>query len=178
MLPTQTIQRLAADEMVEIIVEYKITNNGNETTNHFRLQVLPEVADDGTTVTARTAIYAKEVDTIAGLTINENGSFTFDPTNTAYNTLSAGDFQEIDITYEAKDFDGLTDENHFSITVSGTNDAPTANFDTKQYATENASEAGFTTTDGGDTYTVNLTGRFAADADSDLCIQVSRIVLL
>ena len=33
---------LAADEMVEIIVEYKITNNGNETTNHFRLKVLPD----------------------------------------------------------------------------------------------------------------------------------------
>ena len=65
-----------------------------------------------------------------------------DPTHTAYNTLSAGDVQEIDITYEAKDFDGLTDENNFSITVSGTNDAPTANFNTKQYATENASEAG------------------------------------
>ena len=29
---------LAADEMVEIIVEYKITNGGNETTNHFRLR--------------------------------------------------------------------------------------------------------------------------------------------
>ena len=58
---------------------------------------------------------------------------------TAYNTLSAGDVQEIDITYEAKDFDGLTDENNFSITVSGTNDAPTANFNTKQYATEKRS---------------------------------------
>ena len=55
---------LAVDEMIEIIVEYKITNGGNETTNHFRLKVLPdEVASDGTTVTTRTAIYAKEVDT-------------------------------------------------------------------------------------------------------------------
>ena len=55
---------LAVDEMIEIIVEYKITNGGNETTNHFRLKVLPdEVASDGTTVTARTAVYAKEVDT-------------------------------------------------------------------------------------------------------------------
>ena len=87
--------------MVEIIVEYKITNGGNETTNHFRLHVLPEVADNGTTVTARTAVYAKEVDTISGLTINGNGSFTFDPHHT-YNMLSAGDVQEIDITYEAK----------------------------------------------------------------------------
>ena len=120
----------------------------------------------------------KKLIPLSGLTINGSGSFTFDPTNTAYNTLSAGDIQEIDITYEAKDFDGLTDENHFSITVSGTNDAPTANFDTKQYATENASEAGFTTTDGGDTYTVNLTGRFAANADADFCIQVSGIALL
>ena len=49
---------LAADEMVEIIVEYKITNNGVETTNHFRLRVLPEVADNGTIITK--AIYSKK----------------------------------------------------------------------------------------------------------------------
>ena len=58
-----------------------------------------------------------------------------------------------------KDFDDLTDENNFSITVSGTNDAPTASFNDTQYATENASEAGFTSTDGGVTYSV-INGSF------------------
>ena len=71
------------------------------------------------------------------------------------------EMSRIDITYEVKDFDDLTDENNFSITVSGTNDAPTASFNDTQYATENASEAGFTSTDGGVTYSVDLTGRFA-----------------
>ena len=90
--------------MVEIIVEYKITNNGSETTNHFRLRVLPEVvndgtftADDGTTITS--GIYATEIDNIEGLTINQDG-IEFDPTDSAYNSLSAGDVQEIDIAYE------------------------------------------------------------------------------
>ena len=73
-------------------------------------------ADDGTTITS--GIYASEVDNIEGLTINQDGSFEFDPTDSAYNSLSAGDVQEIDITYEVKDFDNLTDENNFSITVS------------------------------------------------------------
>ena len=83
--------------MVEIIVEYKITNNGVETTNHFRLRVLPEVANDGTLLTAddgttiTSGIYASEVDNIEGLTINQDGSFEFDPTDSAYNSLSAGD---------------------------------------------------------------------------------------
>ena len=68
---------LNADEMVEIIVEYKITNNGDETTNHFRLSVLPETSDNGTAVTK--AIYATEVNDIDGLTINTDGSWQFDP---------------------------------------------------------------------------------------------------
>ena len=66
---------LNADEMVEIIVEYKITNNGDETTNHFRLSVLPESSDNGTAVTK--AIYATEVNDIDGLTINTDGSWQF-----------------------------------------------------------------------------------------------------
>ena len=43
--------------MVEIIVKYKITNNGDESINHFRLRVLPELAENGA-VTGTTGVYA------------------------------------------------------------------------------------------------------------------------
>ena len=110
--------------MVEIIVEYKITNNGNETTNHFRLRVLPEVADNGTTVTGRKGIYSTEVDNVAGLTINTDGTWAFDPSNQTYNQLALGDEQEIMIEYAVEDNDKLNSTNNFTITIAGSNDNP------------------------------------------------------
>ena len=67
--------------MVEIIVEYKITNNGSRPQS-FQVAVLPEVANDGTLLTAddgttiTSGIYASEVDNIEGLTINQDGALS------------------------------------------------------------------------------------------------------
>ena len=102
-------------------------------------------AEDGVTPEAATfSLLSASIDnaaavtTVPGLTINANGTWSFDPTDAAYNALAAGDTQTIDVTYQVADADGLTANNTFSITVNGTNDTPEATFSTLQSATEDA----------------------------------------
>ena len=67
---------------------------------------------------------------IAGLTLNPDGSFSFDPTNSAYDSLADGQTNSITVRYVAQDELGLnSDVESFNITVLGTNDGPTATFD-------------------------------------------------
>ena len=75
---------------------------------------------------------------IDGLTINADGSWEFDPTVDAYNSLAAGETQEITVNYQVEDSGQLTGTNSFQITVNGTNDTPEATFTTAQAATEDA----------------------------------------
>ena len=63
----------------------------------------------------------------AGLTINANGSWTFDATNAAYNGLALGTTKKIEVTYKVVDGAGGvggTDTEKFIINVAGTNDDP------------------------------------------------------
>ena len=57
----------------------------------------------------------QEIDVVDGLTINPDGDWTFDPGDGAYDYLSAGDTQEIDVQYQVEDEDGATATNRFSI---------------------------------------------------------------
>ena len=68
------------------------------------------------------------------ITINDNGSWSFDPDHAAYDSLADGDVQKINVTYQVADADGLTDEESFVITLTGTNDAPVATFAAAQTA--------------------------------------------
>lgn len=61
----------------------------------------------------------------AGLSFNPNGSFTFNPADQAYNSLAAGQTQTINVAFTATD-GSATDGGLLVITVTGTNDAPTA----------------------------------------------------
>jgi VCBS repeat-containing protein len=63
----------------------------------------------------------------AGLSFNSDGSYSFDPTNGAYDHLAAGATQDVVVHFKAND--GLADSNvqTLTITVTGTNDAPVAN---------------------------------------------------
>ena len=81
---------------------------------------------------------------VAGLTINPDGSWSFDPSDDAYNSLAAGETQVINVTYQVADSGGLTDTNSFSITVTGTNDDPklTETAATLDNATEDQAKAG------------------------------------
>ena len=74
--------------------------------------------------TGATATYALVGDAIAGLTLNSNGSWSFDPTNAAYQSLAAGATQPITVTYRVTDDKGATATNSFVLTVTGTNDLP------------------------------------------------------
>lgn len=71
----------------------------------------------------------------AGLTFNPNGSFTFDANNAAYNGLAAGQTQQVVVNYTVTDGED-TASSTLTITVTGTNDAPTAAAVTGPAATE------------------------------------------
>ena len=75
-------------------------------------------------------------DPIDGLTINADGSWEFDPTDDAYNSLAAGETQVITVNYQVADSGELTDTNSFQITVNGTNDTPEATYTTAQAVAE------------------------------------------
>jgi VCBS repeat-containing protein len=66
----------------------------------------------------------------AGLTLNSNGGFTFDANNAAYNALAAGATQVVTANYSVSDGRGGTANSTLTITVTGTNDAPTVTADT------------------------------------------------
>jgi VCBS repeat-containing protein len=61
-----------------------------------------------------------------GLTFNTNGSYAFDASNAAYQSLGAGQQQVLTIPYTVTDDQGATSIANLVITVIGTNDAPIA----------------------------------------------------
>ncbi|SMR98974.1 VCBS domain-containing protein [Vibrio mangrovi] len=62
--------------------------------------------------------------TVAGLTLNTDGSYTFDASS--YDALSEGETQVIEIPVTVTDDQGATDTTTLTITITGTNDAPVA----------------------------------------------------
>lgn len=71
----------------------------------------------------------------AGFTLNPNGSYTFDAANAAYNGLAAGATQQVVVNYSVSDGEDSATST-LTITVTGTNDAPTAAAVTGPAATE------------------------------------------
>ncbi|MCK7613707.1 VCBS domain-containing protein [Roseibium sediminicola] len=60
---------------------------------------------------------------IAGFTLNGDGSWSFDPTDAAYQHLADGAKQQLTIPVTVTDKAGLSDTQNLVITVTGTNDA-------------------------------------------------------
>ena len=83
-----------------------------------------------------TATYALDGAPIAGLTINTDGSWSFDPADAAYDYLAKDQTLEITVNYSVTDNNDASATNSFTITLTGTNDAPVATFTTAQDATE------------------------------------------
>jgi VCBS repeat-containing protein len=75
---------------------------------------------------------------VAGLTLNPDGSYSFDPTNAAYNHLAQGATTDVVASYTVSDGLGGSDTATLTITVTGTNDDPVAVADTDS-ATEGGS---------------------------------------
>ena len=76
--------------------------------------------DDGETATLNYTLNAA----VAGLTLDPDGSYSFDPTHAAYQHLAAGRTIDVVATYTVTDAQNATDTATLTITVTGTNDAP------------------------------------------------------
>lgn len=74
---------------------------------------------------------------VAGLTFNSNGTYSFDPTNAAYNSLAQGATQVVVFNYTASD-GTLSSSSTLTITITGTNDAPVATVIPAQTATQDS----------------------------------------
>ncbi|MET0037933.1 MAG: VCBS domain-containing protein [Candidatus Thiodiazotropha lotti] len=61
---------------------------------------------------------------IEGLTLNEDGSYSFDASS--YQSLGAGETETIEVPVTVTDDQGATDDTTLTITVTGTNDIPVA----------------------------------------------------
>ncbi len=98
-------------------------------------------------------------DAVAGLTLNDDGTFTFDASNAAYDELAQGETQVVTADYTVTDEDGNTDTATLTITITGVNTAPVA-IDQTINADENGTVVTGTaggTDDDGDTLTVTTT---------------------
>jgi len=62
---------------------------------------------------------------VAGLTLNADGTYSFDPSNLAYQHLAAGKSVDVVANYTVTDDKGATDTGKLTITVTGINDTPT-----------------------------------------------------
>ncbi|MDP4033958.1 MAG: VCBS domain-containing protein, partial [Pseudorhodobacter sp.] len=74
-------------------------------------------------VLGATATYTLDA-SVAGLTLNENGSYSFDPSDEAYQYLAAGEELEVVANWTVTDDEGAIDSSTLTITVTGTNDIP------------------------------------------------------
>ncbi|MEE4015425.1 VCBS domain-containing protein, partial [Roseibium sp. FZY0029] len=89
--------------------------------------------EDGKAVTGQMS--ATDVDTgdtksfsaghpVDGFTMNQDGSWSFDPSHAAYQHLAAGQTQQLTIPVTVTDSAGATDTQNLVITVNGSNDGP------------------------------------------------------
>ena len=90
--------------------------------------------EDGAVVTGNVGANDTDVDVgatrtytldapVAGLTLLGDGSYSFDPSVAAYQSLAAGATQIVVATYTLTDDQGATDTATLTITVTGINDA-------------------------------------------------------
>ncbi len=92
------------------------------------------VTEDGTQLTGK--MIASDIDIgdartfastnpVAGFTLNPDGSYSFDPSDAAYQHLAAGQTQTLTIPVTVTDSAGTTSTQNLSITLTGTNDGAT-----------------------------------------------------
>ncbi|MDK9716592.1 MAG: VCBS domain-containing protein [Trichlorobacter sp.] len=75
---------------------------------------------------------------VAGFTLNPDGSYTFDPSDPAYDHLPFGQPQVISIPVEVVDASGASAQRTLEITVTGTNDVPTLGVTPMRHVAEGA----------------------------------------
>ncbi|WP_320409066.1 VCBS domain-containing protein, partial [Candidatus Thiodiazotropha endoloripes] len=75
-------------------------------------------------LTEGSALFFSTSSEVEGLTLNEDGSYSFDASS--YQTLGVGETEIIEVPVVVADDQGTTAETTLTITVTGTNDAPVA----------------------------------------------------
>jgi len=111
---------------------------------------------------------------VAGLTLNADGSYTFDTSNAAYQSLRTGATQTVVANFTVSDGNGGTAASTLTITITGTNDAPVITSPTTGTVSENAPnttvvyDASATDIDVGDavTYTIGGADQAAFNIDA------------
>ncbi|MDX5595464.1 VCBS domain-containing protein [Pseudovibrio sp. SPO723] len=134
------VQALAAGEVGHAIYE---VHSADGTTHRIQINIhgtndapvltaqTASATEDGKTVTGQMA--ATDVDhgdsqtyaagqPVDGFTMNQDGSWSFDPGHAAYQHLAAGQTQQITIPVTVTDSAGATDTENLVITVTGSND--------------------------------------------------------
>ncbi|EAT60122.1 VCBS [Chlorobium ferrooxidans DSM 13031] len=144
----EAYQSLAAGEKLDVVATYTVTDDQGATSSSTltitvtgtndapvaEVAVASATEDDSVVSGAvsatdadagATASYALDVP-VAGLTMDADGSYSFDPSNEAYQSLAAGEKLDVVATYTVTDDQGATSSSTLTITVTGTNDAPVA----------------------------------------------------
>ncbi|RYD68314.1 MAG: tandem-95 repeat protein, partial [Sphingomonadales bacterium] len=170
-------QSLAAGQTAEVVVSYTVSDGTASVPQTAKWVVTGTndgpvaVADTNTvtedaTITGSVATNDSDVDSatltytlnapVAGLTINSNGTYSFDAANAAYQSLSQGQTQSVVANYTVIDGSGLTATATLTITVTGTNDGPVAVADTNAVA-EDATITGSVAANDSDADSTTLT---------------------
>jgi VCBS repeat-containing protein len=190
-------QSLAVGETTDVVASYTVTDeNGAESTSTLTITVtgvndapvaVDDVAtatEDGPDVTGSVAANDSDVDAsddltyeldapVAGLTLNADGSYTFDTSNAAYQSLRSGATQVVVANYTVSDGNGGSDAATLTITITGTNDAPVITSPTTGTVSENAPastvvyDASATDVDAGDVLSYSISGADAAAFNID-----------
>src|SRR5205814_1669627 len=116
---------------------------------------------------------------VTGLTLNANGSYSFDAGNAAYQHLAQGAITDVVANYTVTDEHGATSTSSLMITLTGTNDAPVAvadvaavKEDTNTLAQPNPVSGNVlsndTDVDVGDTHSVSAVNGVAGNVGVDL----------
>ena len=103
---------------------------------------------------------------VAGLSFHADGSYTFDPSDAAYQSLKAGETRTLTIPVTVTDSTGASTQQNLSITVTGTNEAPTVTADTTAHSATLTSAREDTAQTYSSAYLLGQVG--AADSDSDV----------
>ncbi|MCF6807974.1 VCBS domain-containing protein, partial [Thiotrichales bacterium 19S9-11] len=120
-------------------------------------------------------------ETVDGFSLNSDGSYSFDPSNNAYDSLDEGDTQTITIPVTVTDENGATDTENLVITLTGTNDAPVVTAETVSVdegdslvtGTMTATDADadavltFSTTETVDGFSLNSDGSYSFDPSNN-----------
>ncbi|MEE4016123.1 VCBS domain-containing protein, partial [Roseibium sp. FZY0029] len=145
-LDNQAAQSLANGQQHAMGFDIKaVSSDGSTATQHVEVNVRgtndtptlkaasASATEDGKSVTGQMS--ATDVDAgdtksfsisqpVDGFTLNQDGSWSFDPSHAAYQHLAAGQTQQITIPVTVTDSAGATDTENLVITVTGSNDGP------------------------------------------------------